>query len=733
MKLQLKSKTFIRKILFFDSVILILIILIATLSENIFFNSLDWKLLDFIYREFALGKRVPLSNRIKYVTITANTYHFFKNNLLDRGFLSKINLILGDLSPDAVIYDVIFAYSSLPEQDKIFSKSIAEAGNIYLPVAFRIVQNNHERQNIFKNNKILNEILLKDYSKKPQEYGRGNPPRAVWAFTQKEEFVKNEAGSGQINSISDKDGIFRHLPLFIRIDSLLFPTISLAVFLKYNEVKFSSLKIFWGKKVVIPATKENYLEKTIEIPIDNRGFFYIPYPAVWENSFKMIEAQNLLKQYNNPSYYDELVDFFEGNFVFIGDISPGISDLGNIPIEKNVPLISMHTAALNAFLTGSFFFNLQRINTILLILLGGILITISALLKKNSRFYLTSFTVLLIAVLLSVYKINHFVLIPISSILVGLLSIFFVTLITIQVTSAQHQNFVRNTFARYIPAKVVDIVIENPELLKLGGEEKEITILFSDIAGFTSISENMSPKILVKFINQYFTEMTNIILEHEGIVDKFLGDGIMSEFGVPLDLWNNAELAVDCALKMQKRLTYLNENWANENLPQISVRIGINTGKVIVGNMGSNDVFDYTAIGDSVNLASRLEGVNKFYGTKILISERTYRNINLNKYILRPVDFLRVKGRKGIVKVFEVLDFSGNKIPHSLENFLEIYTDGFKMFEKKELFEAKKLFTEALKIKDDLPSQILIERINKIMQNDLIIEEENLARTLTLK
>ena len=174
-----------------------------------------------------------------------------------------------------------------------------------------------------------------------------------------------------------------------------------------------------------------------------------------------------------------------------------------------------------------------------------------------------------------------------------------------------------------MPEKVVDTLLGSPEMLKLGGEERVMSVLFSDLAGFTTLSEKMTPTQLVHLLNHYLTEMTDIVLAEGGIIDKYEGDAIMAEFGAPLPLPDHADRAVRTGLKMQRRLKELREIWKGQGLPELRCRVGINTGAMIVGNMGSNQVFDYTVIGDSVNLASRLEGANKRYNTYLMISEFT--------------------------------------------------------------------------------------------------------------
>jgi adenylate cyclase len=210
---------------------------------------------------------------------------------------------------------------------------------------------------------------------------------------------------------------------------------------------------------------------------------------------------------------------------------------------------------------------------------------------------------------------------------------------------------IRSAFSKYVSGKVVEEMIEHPERLTLGGQRREITVLFSDLAGFTTLSERLAPDAVGKLINVYLNAMTRIIMEHKGTVDKFIGDAVMAEWGAPLDDPQHAEHGVRAALAMQQRMAELQPQFREFGIEALHLRIGLNSGPAIVGNMGSDLLFDYTAMGDTVNLASRLEGVNKLYGTPILISAETASRLD-GSIRLRHVDRIRVKGKDKPVDVF---------------------------------------------------------------------------------
>jgi len=200
----------------------------------------------------------------------------------------------------------------------------------------------------------------------------------------------------------------------------------------------------------------------------------------------------------------------------------------------------------------------------------------------------------------------------------------------------------------------VNILLKNPEKLNLGGEDRDVTIMFSDIRGFTSLSEGMSPQELVSLINVYLSRMTDIIMENRGTVDKYIGDAIMAFWGAPLDDPEHPYRACKAALEMLEALKKINETLPENR--RIDIGIGINTGLATIGNMGSTRKKNYTAMGDTVNLASRLEGVNKVFHTRVIISEYTYERVK-DRFLCRQLDVIRVKGKTVPVKIYELIDF----------------------------------------------------------------------------
>jgi adenylate cyclase len=232
----------------------------------------------------------------------------------------------------------------------------------------------------------------------------------------------------------------------------------------------------------------------------------------------------------------------------------------------------------------------------------------------------------------------------------------------------------KKAFSNYVSADLVAQIMKNPDSLKLGGEKRVISILFSDIRGFTSLSEKLSPENLVQVLNEYLNPMTLIVLEEKGTLDKYIGDAVMAIYNAPLDVADHADHACRSALKMIEKLAELNQSFIERAIQTIDIGIGINTGDAVVGNMGAAIRFDYTAIGDNVNLASRLEGLNKMYGTHIIVSEST-KLLAGSDLSFREIDLVAVKGKQQPIPIYELMIVDDDALRCAFGDALSLYRD----------------------------------------------------------
>jgi adenylate cyclase len=278
------------------------------------------------------------------------------------------------------------------------------------------------------------------------------------------------------------------------------------------------------------------------------------------------------------------------------------------------------------------------------------------------------------------------------------------------VVERRQKVMIKGMFSQYVNPTVVDELIADPEKLRLGGERKELTIFFSDIENFTKMSEQMRPEDLVTVLNDYLSEMTKILLENNGTLDKYEGDAIVAFWGAPIPQSDHAYRACRTAVQMQRRLEELRLTWLREGKSDLRVRIGINTGEVVVGNMGGADRFDYTIIGDSVNLGARLEGANKQYKSNIMISENTYRYVK-DKIIVRELDLLVVMGKSEPIRVYELIGLEEEALSKEKLQLVKLYTNALAHYRRREFDDAIIGFESVLQINtNDFPSQLYIER-----------------------
>jgi adenylate cyclase len=280
---------------------------------------------------------------------------------------------------------------------------------------------------------------------------------------------------------------------------------------------------------------------------------------------------------------------------------------------------------------------------------------------------------------------------------------------------ARERARIRGMFQQYVPPAVVRELIRRPELLALGGEERVVTVLFTDVRGFTAVAERMAPAALVALLNEYLTAMTDVVVEHGGIVDKYVGDLLMAEFGVPVPVEDHAVRACRAALRMRDVLRRRREEWRARGMPALHARTGINTGPVLVGNLGSHRMMDYTCMGDHVNLASRLEGLNNVYGTEIMVSEFTWREVGAH-FVGREIDRVRVAGRDGIVAVHELLAPRDEGVDADTAALLEDFAAALALYRDRRFGEALDAFAAITeRYPEDGPSAVYVERCREYL------------------
>lgn len=285
-----------------------------------------------------------------------------------------------------------------------------------------------------------------------------------------------------------------------------------------------------------------------------------------------------------------------------------------------------------------------------------------------------------------------------------------------------------SAFGKYVPAQLVQQLIHRGEAARLGGHAEELTIFFSDIADFTSLSESLSPEVLMVHLSAYLDEMTEVIREHEGTVDKYIGDSVMAFWGAPTPQANHAHRACHAALDCQQRIHELNKAWASEGKLPLPTRIGMHTGSVVVGNIGSSERMNYSVLGDAVNVASRLEGANKVYGTRIIVSEATYGQV-ATRFAFRPLDRVGVLGRKQGIMIYELVGDPEKGLAPGVKELCEGFSKGLDAYFRRDWEAALRTFTELAKtFPDDAPAALFIERCRRLIAEPPLANWDGVTR-----
>ncbi len=345
-----------------------------------------------------------------------------------------------------------------------------------------------------------------------------------------------------------------------------------------------------------------------------------------------------------------------GKAIFVGSIASGLQDIWPSPLNRHETGVHFHATAFDNMLQRDFLSVVDSNFIYILFTLIFVLLTswVSYRLAITRAAFI-SFVLFVIPFVLSwlMFSVGNLIFYPFSGMVAVAFSFVIITVLRRSIEKRQN-SYLKEAFGQYLSPAVIKIILDNPDMLKLGGDRRKMTAFFSDLEGFSSIAESLSPEELVIMLNDYLTRMCDIILKYEGTIDKFEGDAIVAFWGAPLEQPNHALLACQAAVEMQEVMVEMREEYRLENKPQFYMRIGINTGFMVVGNMGSNHRMDYTIMGDAVNLAARLEGANKNYKTYTMVSENTYQFIK-NKLVARELDCVRVMGKKEPVTVYELV------------------------------------------------------------------------------
>ena len=623
----------------------------------------------------------------------------------------------------------IRALESTADNDKILAQSIKAAGNVVLghifldreraksidtsasEEYFRIL-NNHAFGQL---RAVHNADPIAAWQHATSEYADYDELNASGVYANLRIFADGAQSFGFFNEIPDPDGTFRRSPLAIRYKHRdfddLYPSLDLEAARLYSGVSASDLVI---------ALAENGVD---HIELGRQ--------AIWPNRDGTV-AVNYAGHYKSYKHYS-MIDVINGNFasgtfknklVVFGPTAVAIGDLRTTPFhDADYMGVEIHANVMDNLLhaseRGRGFLSLgygeESIDLFFILLFGvGLGYWFSHTRPLTST--LSAVAALGLFGWIVLFAFAHFgmwlnFVIPAAALCVNYGTITSFRMIF----EEREKRRVRRTFERYVSPGVIQLLEKDPrKYFKTGGESKELTIMFSDIRSFTTISEGLTPDELVRLLNEYLGAMTDILFKRWGTLDKYIGDAIMGFWGSPFPQADHSIRACACALDMRAKLKDLNRKWESEGRKQLAIGIGINTGEVNVGNMGSSKRFAWTVMGDNVNLASRLEGITKEYRVQCVVSESTYAACQ-DDFVFREIDRIRVKGKTLPVTIYELLDWSRNESLYT-ERIVR-FSEALTAYRRQEWTEAIELFS-AIKetFPEDGPAQTFIERSRELME-----------------
>ncbi|HEX2055711.1 MAG TPA: adenylate/guanylate cyclase domain-containing protein [Nitrospiraceae bacterium] len=675
------------------AVALSVFLVIVLVQSTGWFHVAELKALDHLVR----GHADPLKAHpdIVLVSIDESSLEAFGRWPWPRDRHGYVVRYLKQAGAKAIVFDLMFFEpdENAEEFDESFAQDVKAAGNVYLPVLLRQEPDEPDHT-------AMVPFPLKIVGEARFELQSEGPYRSVKFPISG--LAQAARGLGFINLTADSDGPTRRIPLLAWVGANQVPHLALAV--AQDLLGASSLTVTDGSLRIGNRA----------VPLAPGGTLFLNWHGRLEETYRQYAIGHVLKSFTQLEKGEQPVldpRIFRDKIVFIAGTAAGLYDLRVTPFSSATPGVLIHMTALDNLLQQQFLRPVPQWIARILLLLFCIGSASSFMLSSS---YPAKFGVTAVLALgwygLSVHALSGHDrwLDPVFP-EVGLALAFAAAATVEYLTEGKQRRQTRAAFDKYMSPEVVDEIMRNPEAIKLGGEKKEISIFFSDVAGFTTISERLSPEELVSLLNRYLSAMTDIIRSHRGNVNKYLGDGIMALFGAPLGEPNHATLACYAALESEAELARLREAWKQEGLPEIVARIGINSGPCIVGNMGSQTRLEYTVMGDCVNLASRLEGANKFYDTLILLGTKTFE-LAKDDIEAREVDLLRVKGKHEPVVVYELLARKGMLAPECMK-VVAVYREGLAAYKARNFVLAEQRFSEALELDpSDGPSQVYLAR-----------------------
>lgn len=593
---------------------------------------------------YKMQGKMTVSDNIAIVAIDDRSIEAIGRWPWDRVKMAEIIEKISAMRPKVIMTDII--WSEPYRGDDALARAIKRAGNVVLPISFDMIG----EKKITQNDTLLNNAFLR--IEKERYFRDARPISARNILLPVQQLADNAAALGHINIVPDRppgdDGVLRWDTMVIEYGNNFYPSMDLQIARLYLNMPMES--------VTVKAT-ESIRINDITIPTDRWGRSLIRYYGP-HNSFPCISILNIIENEIDPSSIRDKI-------ILLGPTGTGIHghDLWITPTSPAMPGIEKHAHVVSSILRKDFITRAKWTTNMLIVLISGILFSllIVRLRAVAGAFLAFIFIAALFAVTYYLFFLKGFW-INLSYSAINILVAYFIVAAHRYAVAESDARRIRQMFSSYVTEKVVNELIKNPNLAKLGGARREVTVLFSDIRGLTSFSEKHSPEEVVTILNEYLGEMTDVILQWDGTLDKFVGDEIVAFWGAPVPQENHAELALKCALHMKQRLEQLREKWIREEREPLSAGFGLHTGEVIVGNIGAEGKkMDYTVVGDNANLGARVEGLTRQYDADIITTESTLNKIRtlimegkFGHIKVEGLGLVAVKGKVEPVRVYSV-------------------------------------------------------------------------------
>lgn len=606
---------------------------------------------------------------------------------------------------DAVFMDILFTEPSSygEEDDAVFGEAIRRASNVYLPLFLSLKEGDMSSEE----EGFIRRIAIKDRIPTSSTFNSAVMP--VKALRNSIE------GAGNVTISPDEDGVYRRVPLLFGFRGYVIPNFVLSYLVKKGiaEIKGNSIYV-----------------KGAKIPLTDGKLMLRYYRK--ESPFRVFSVHQILKSYldNSSGSVEPSIKrgFFRGKVVFIGLTAAGLYDLKPTSISSVSTGVLIHATTLDNIMKGDFIRPLNGVFVIFFMLVICLSISFSvirshSLLKNLSLFLVFLSLVLLITASLFKAGLYMSVIPPAASLIVG----FMVSVAYSYATEGRQRLFLRATFSQYMDKRIANYLIENPSLIRPGGQIRRVTVFFVDLAGFTSFAEATSAERVAYVLHRVLNSLTEVLILNQGVIDKYIGDSIMAFWGAPFDTDRDEINACRSAIQCMEALHEINKEFSGEGFSGLKARIGIHSGEAIVGNIGSDRLFHYTVIGDTVNLASRLESVNKFFGTSIILSEDTLKETGETFYT-RDLGSIAVKGKTLPVRIFELI-CERERIEPDRARLLRLFHEAMAFYRENRWSEAARIFEEVLsEYPDDGPSAFYRSRCEYIISNPHLTDDWNVIK-----